>query len=69
MGIADPQLTEQFGPDEGLAKPDHVTDIAAAVGVDHSQTAAHRVQLEISQILHALGRQLRRMNVGVVQLV
>jgi len=69
VGVADPQLAQQFGADEGLAQTDHISDVAAAVDIDHGQAAAHPVQLEVGQFLRALGRQLRGADVGMVQLV
>ena len=42
MGEPDAALAEQFGADEGLAQPDDVADVAAAMDVDHRQAAAHR---------------------------
>ena len=69
MGVADPQLAQQFRADKCLAQAHHVADVAAAVGVDHRQAPAHRVQLEVGQFLGMLGHQLGSQYVGVVQLV
>ena len=65
--VAEPQLAEQLPADEGLAQTDDIADVAAAVGFDHRQAAAHRVQLEVGQLLRALRHQIGCADVGVVQ--
>ena len=68
--VAHSQLPQQFRADECLAQAHDVADVAAAVGFDHGQAAAHGIKLEVGQLLSTRrDRQRAAADFCVVELV